>query len=353
MELKVDDVLEVLNTSKKYVVPTLTKICTEFIVQSLDNENACFFLNHGIFFDEKQLQLQVLSYIEQNADAVFEQNDFYNLTHEALLSIVKSDQLSISEMGLIIHVLKWAENHCILQKKPVTKENKRAVLKDVWNFLNFDALTDENFVKIIKKFDVFTHEEIANMFIGRHDPVACSSGTPRAMKRGLKSVELGQEEKYSGAQLPPKETEVNIFCNKDIVIHGLRIHGAMGGAKMVVKAIDHDEHDQAMHEVSWTGTTDKDSLYYSCDFEEPLVVKGHKIKVKICRQQNMLDYQRSWLRMKMNNETNFCGVTFICVENVSLLRSIKYERLYDNILSVWYVRMIILLFYSTDIGKQF
>ena len=326
VELKIEDVLEVLAASKKYMVPTLTKICTEFIEQSVDNTTACLFLNHSILFDEKQLQLQVQNYIEQNADAVFEKDDFYNISNEALLSIVKSDKLSISEMGLIIHVLKWAENRCILQQMPVTKENKRAVLKDIWNYLNFDSFTDENFVKIIKKFDVFTHEEIANVFIGRHDPITCSSGTPRAMKCGLRSVELGQEDIHSKTQLRLIKSEVNIFCNKDIVIHGLRIHGDMGGATMVVNAIDHDEHGQALHEVSCTGTKDVHSRYCSCDFEEPLVVKGHRVKVKICCQS--IRYL-----LKMNKETYFCGVNFICVEETSFLRSIKYERFYENLLS--------------------
>ena len=66
-------------------------------------------------------------------------------------------------MGLILSVFKWAESRCTRQKVPVTKENMRAVLKDILNQLRYDALSDHNFANIIKKFDVLTHEEVVNV----------------------------------------------------------------------------------------------------------------------------------------------------------------------------------------------
>ena len=167
VQLTTRNVPEVLFLAQKYLIPSLAKICTEFVGNNLTVENTLPVLDHCFLLGvSKGLEKQCWSIIDKHASEVAEHNQFLDIDHGTLTALLSRDTLVAKEMVLFRAAVKWAGHECQRLSIPLTVENKRKVLGDAFYSIRFPLMSMKEFTAEVAQSSFLSHEEVANMYIG-------------------------------------------------------------------------------------------------------------------------------------------------------------------------------------------
>ena len=167
VQLTTGNVPEVLFLAQKYLIPSLAKICTEFVGNNLTVENTLPVLDHCFLLGvSKGLEKQCWSIIDKHASEVAEDNQFLDIDHGTLTALLSRDTLVAKEMVLFRAAVKWAGHECQRLSIPLTVENKRKVLGDAFYSIRFPLMSMKEFTDEVAQSSFLSHEEVANMYIG-------------------------------------------------------------------------------------------------------------------------------------------------------------------------------------------
>lgn len=167
VQLTTRNVPEVLFLAHKYLIPSLAKICTEFVGNNLTVENTLPVLDHCFLLGvSKGLEKQCWSIIDKHASEVAEDNQFLDIDHGTLTALLSRDTLVAKEMVLFRAAVKWAGHECQRLSIPLTVENKRKVLGDTFYSIRFPLMSMKEFTDEVAQSSFLSHEEVANMYIG-------------------------------------------------------------------------------------------------------------------------------------------------------------------------------------------
>ena len=167
VQLTTRNVPEVLFLAQKYLIPSLSKICTEFVGNNLTVENTLPVLDHCFLLGvSKGLEKQCWSIIDKHASEVVEDNQFLDIDHGTLTALLSRDTLVAKEMVLFRAAVKWAGHECQRLSIPLTVENKRKVLGDAFYSIRFPLMSMKEFTDEVAQSSFLSHEEVANMYIG-------------------------------------------------------------------------------------------------------------------------------------------------------------------------------------------
>ena len=167
VQLTTRNVPEVLFLAQKYLIPSLAKICTEFVGNNLTAENTLPVLDHCFLLGvSKGLEKQCWSIIDKHASEVAEHNQFLDIDHGTLTALLSRDTLVAQEMVLFRAAVKWAGHECQRLSIPLTVENKRKVLGDAFYSIRFPLMSMKEFTDEVAQSSFLSHEEVANMYIG-------------------------------------------------------------------------------------------------------------------------------------------------------------------------------------------
>ena len=167
VQLTTRNVPEVLFLAQKYLIPSLAKICTEFVGNNLTVENTLPVLDHCFLLGVSNgLKKQCWSIIDKHASEVAEHNQFLDIDHGTLTALLSRDTLVGKEMVLFRAAVKWAGHECQRLSIPLTVENKRKVLGDAFYSIRFPLMSMKEFTAEVAQSSFLSHEEVANMYIG-------------------------------------------------------------------------------------------------------------------------------------------------------------------------------------------
>ena len=167
VQLTTRNVPEVLFLAQKYLIPSLAKICTEFVGNNLTVKNTLPVLDHCFLLGvSKGLEKQCWSIIDKHASEVAEDNQFLDIDHGTLTALLSRDTLVAKEMVLFRAAVKWAGHECQRLSIPLTVENKRKVLGDAFYSIRFPLMSMKEFTDEVAQSSFLSHEEVANMYIG-------------------------------------------------------------------------------------------------------------------------------------------------------------------------------------------
>ena len=167
VQLTTRNVPEVLFLAQKYLIPSLAKICTEFVGNNLTVENTLPVLDHCFLLGvSKGLEKQCWSIIDKHASEVAEDNQFLDIDHGTLTALLSRDTLVAKEMVLFRAAVKWAGHECQRLSIPLTVENKRKVLGDAFYSIRFPLMSMKEFTDEVAQSSFLSHEEVANIYIG-------------------------------------------------------------------------------------------------------------------------------------------------------------------------------------------
>ena len=167
VRLTTRNVPEVLFLAQKYLIPSLSKICTEFVGNNLTVKNTLPVLDHCFLLGvSKGLEKQCWSIIDKHASEVAEDNQFLDIDHGTLTALLSRDTLVAKEMVLFRAAIKWAGQECQRLSIPLTVENKGKVLGDAFYSIRFPLMSMKEFTDEVAQSSFLSHEEVANMYIG-------------------------------------------------------------------------------------------------------------------------------------------------------------------------------------------
>ena len=167
VQLTTRNVPEVLFLAQKYLIPSLAKICTEFVGNNLTVENTLPVLDHCFLLGVSNgLEKQCWSIIDKHASEVADHNQFLDIDHGTLTALLSRDTLVAKEMVLFRAAVKWAGHECQRLSIPLTVENKRKVLGDAFYSIRFPLMSMKEFTDEVAQSSFLSHEEVANMYVG-------------------------------------------------------------------------------------------------------------------------------------------------------------------------------------------
>lgn len=157
LQLNLDLVVHVINTSKKYILPGLTTKCIEFIKTSLDPDSVCTIFDQILLFEENDLNDFCLNLIMRETDRVLQSEAFLSISRDALSKILDIEACALREVDVFRACMKWAQAKCVQEEKEATNINIRGALGDCITQFRFSEVGD--FARDICTTGVFTKDE--------------------------------------------------------------------------------------------------------------------------------------------------------------------------------------------------
>ncbi|CAH3166429.1 unnamed protein product [Porites evermanni] len=139
VNLSGSNVMGVLYLAKKYIVPSLTDKCTEYLKEKLDPSNVFSILPSSLKYEEKALEDRCWKVIDNQTEASVNSEGFETIERSLLEAIVARDTLTIKEVGLFKAVDRWATKQC--EKQSLAAEVEFASFVPDTNLLNLDEIT--------------------------------------------------------------------------------------------------------------------------------------------------------------------------------------------------------------------
>ena len=112
VNLSGSNVMGVLYLAKKYIVPSLTNKCAEYLKEKLDPSNVFSILPFAQKYEEKALVDRCWMLIENHTEAAVKSEGFETIERSLLEEVVARDNLSIKEVSLFQAVDRWATTQC-------------------------------------------------------------------------------------------------------------------------------------------------------------------------------------------------------------------------------------------------
>ena len=165
VNLSGSNVMGVLYLAKKYVVPSLTDKCVEYVKGKLDPSNVFSVLPSSLKYEEKALEDRYWKVIENQTEAFVKSEEFETIERSLLEAIVARDTLTIEEVALFKAVDGWATRQCEKQRLAAEGQIKRRILGDeVIKAIRFPVMTVEEFADVVLDTDILHPNETALLF---------------------------------------------------------------------------------------------------------------------------------------------------------------------------------------------
>jgi BTB/POZ domain-containing protein 3/6 len=153
IEINDNNVLSVIQCSKKFKIQALNQICVEFIVSKLSETNCLKWwqqLRHRLRADpELNLVEKCAQMIASNALNVFKGHEIINLTIDEIIVLFRRNDLNISEFELFKVANRWAIQECIRRGIDSNDKNLRQTLGLAFDLIRFPIMSSEEFGKIV------------------------------------------------------------------------------------------------------------------------------------------------------------------------------------------------------------
>ena len=285
-----DNVMGVLYLSKKYILPSLTDKCTEYLQDKLDPSNVLSILPLAQKYEEQNLVDRCWKVVDEWAKEVVKPgNGFMTIERSLLEAIIVRDTLNIKEVELFCAVDLWARKECDRQGLPADGETKRRILgQKIVKAIRFPTMDQVDFAVVALESKILTTEEIVSVIKHMNSvSLPCPVGFPDHKRSGY----LGEiqyccrfdtvaHHSWSYGSL---RDCINVSTDRDIYLHGLRLFGRENNSYWVDLEIKNAENRSVL--LSKTGWFASGLLpiklghFYGFEvlFDEILLLKRHVI----------------------------------------------------------------------------
>ena len=227
--LDADNVMQVLYLAQKYMVPSLTERCVEYLGDKLEPSNVFYILPHAQNYEQTKLLRKCWSVIDSDTEEALKSDAFVAIERSLLESVVGRDSLKIEELELLKAVDRWATNQCARQGLKTCGTMKRRVLGEhVVKRIRFPVMQQKEFIADVLHTKILTSKEAFDMVEYFHSVLTSPVGFSEA-KRGsahqrccrFRSVVLEVAPCFSH-----NLDRVIFSVDKDIVFHGVCLFGS-------------------------------------------------------------------------------------------------------------------------------
>ncbi|KAL3125627.1 hypothetical protein niasHT_010207 [Heterodera trifolii] len=163
-ELDGDNAMAVLYAAKKYNINALAKACVSVPISELGNVFLAY--DQSRLLNENDFALRCLDYIDQNAETLFESEEFLEMEQILLCEILERDQLKIDgELTIWNSALRWADAQCRQNGTECSAENRRVVLGLALSKIRFPLISFSDFSDHVVPSGVLTSDELVGVFL--------------------------------------------------------------------------------------------------------------------------------------------------------------------------------------------
>lgn len=114
VEFSLPSAIQALYLAKKYLVPSLAKICVSYIKDNVTPAHVLDVIPYALKLDEKELVEKCFQVIDLNADMVLKSHSFLDVSEDLLEALLDRDTLYIREIEVFRAVQRWlSHNHKI------------------------------------------------------------------------------------------------------------------------------------------------------------------------------------------------------------------------------------------------
>ena len=144
--LQEDTVLDTLYAAKKYLVPALVRQCYKYIKTVLKPSIACPLLQEaGRLVEDEEIIKRCWDYIDNSTSEVFQSENFLEISHNLLLSILERETLGCSELAVYMAALAWAGAECARRGEEPSPQAVRKVLGPALLAVRFPTMQFDDF----------------------------------------------------------------------------------------------------------------------------------------------------------------------------------------------------------------
>uniref|UniRef100_A0A8B9UE60 Kelch like ECH associated protein 1 n=1 Tax=Anas zonorhyncha TaxID=75864 RepID=A0A8B9UE60_9AVES len=120
-------VLHVMNGAVMYQIDSVVRACCDFLVQQLDPSNAIGIANFAEQIGCAELHQRAREYIYMHFGEVSKQEEFFNLSHCQLATLISRDELNVRCESEVFHAcINWVQYDCE-HRRPYVQALLRAV----------------------------------------------------------------------------------------------------------------------------------------------------------------------------------------------------------------------------------
>ena len=243
LNLSGSNVMGVLYLAKKYIVPSLTNKCAEYLKEKLDPSNVFSILPFAQKYEEKAPVDRCWMVIENHTEAAVKSEAFETIERSLLEEVVARDNLSIKEVSLFQAVDRWATTQCKKQGLAEDGPIKRRILgEEMIKALRFPVMTGEEFAVNVVDTNILTSDEVVTLFkyftvTTSPSPVAFSN-TPRGkLTHAADCTSSCRFTSCTPSSWNHQGERSDFLCfsvNKNITLHGLRLFGSETNSHTVI-----------------------------------------------------------------------------------------------------------------------
>lgn len=226
--------------AKKYFIDALENICRNFLKSSLAVDNACTLLNQSMVYGDESLTKECTLLILQNAQEVIAKDDFLNLSHEALVSLLQPDELIIEdESALFAACIRWCEQHIRREGLAVTDQEIRKTLGKAIYLIRFPLMTISDFADNAGSGDILSADEKASVyfFLASTRNKDAAELKFNSKPRGRPLHKCSRFEYVEGSVYEywicngKKIDSITFDVDKTILLRGLSVYGGINGVQ--------------------------------------------------------------------------------------------------------------------------
>lgn len=165
VQLKSENIDQVLNLCKKYEMLDCLEVCETAFHKLLTMDDMCWGYSVSLFHEQQK----IIQFCEQNIIAnpnqIIGSKSFLECDRNLLKKILSLVSLNWSSLNMIIACMKWSKAECIRKNVMVEAKNQKQQLSnDLFDHIPFKNLTTEQFMQFIASFPgFFVAEEIEDI----------------------------------------------------------------------------------------------------------------------------------------------------------------------------------------------
>ena len=285
VNLSGSNVMGVLYLAKKYIVPSLTDKCTEYLKEKLDPSNVFSILPSSQKYEEKALEDRCWKVIENHTEASMKSEGFETIERSLLEAIVTRDTLTINEVALFKAVDRWATKQCEKQSVAVEGKIKRRILgEEVIKAIRFPVMTAEEFADVVLDTNILHPNEMTSLFkffnSALPSPVAFSNTLRYVQSDALRKIHRCQRFGSVNSEriwhYPGRKKDLlSLVVNRDITLHGVCLLGSEKESYRVT--LDVKETTKNTTVVSKSGIYLSKRLPYKSENEKSVEYYGYEV----------------------------------------------------------------------------
>eukprot|EP00112_Aurelia_sp_Birch-Aquarium-sp1_P013677 Seg2912.2 transcript_id=Seg2912.2/GoldUCD/mRNA.D3Y31 product="BTB/POZ domain-containing protein 2" protein_id=Seg2912.2/GoldUCD/D3Y31 len=235
VSLNWNNVFQILNLAKCYMITSLQEKCTEFIQESVTDDSSLHALQQCIIYDEKIAVKKCLKRISENATQMIKKDKFLDLGLESLKEILKMDTLKVKEVDLFLAVDKWCEQKLTKARKQISAQSKQEMLGDAIYLIRFPTMSWQDFGKHCSMSGLLTSEQVVH--IVHYLSLQCKdlqetfleripfSSKPRYMQREILASRMGPTCKLRDWVYLGNPDALAFSINKQAALKGFSLFG--------------------------------------------------------------------------------------------------------------------------------